>query len=211
MKRNANWTDDRLMFRDLVESSPLLAWITEEDGYCMYLSSNWYKFTGTEPGEGEGYGWLSALHPDDRSRAGKAFFAANESKTAYDVGYRLSRPDGTFGLVWAHGVPRFNADHVFQGFIGTTTTMQQYAEKLDITKPIAPKQPPVLTNREREVLTLIATGQTSEAVAAHLGISPKTVNVHAQSAVTKLGASNRISAIVKAAKLNEIEIFPDAG
>lgn len=205
MTRVANWTADRLLFRELVETSPLLAWITEADGYCIYLSSTWYEFTGTRPGEGDGYGWLNAVHEGDRARVGSVFFTAVQSQSPYGVSYRLLKKDGSFVLTWAHGVPRIEGN-AFQGYIGVTTTMEQYAEKVDEPPPSSVAVP-VLTHREREVLTLIATGRTSEAVAAQLGITAKTVNVHAQNAVMKLGASNRISAIVRAAKLNEIQIF----
>jgi PAS domain S-box-containing protein len=206
MTRVANWTPDRLLFRDLVETSPLLAWITEADGYCIYLSSTWYEVTGTPPRGGEGYGWLNAVHDDDRARVGSVFFTAVQSHSPYGVSYRLLKKDGSFVLTWAHGVPRFESGS-FQGYIGVTTTIEQYAEKIESRPPAA--HVPVLTQREREVLTLIATGRTSEAVAAQLGITTKTVNVHAQNAVTKLGASNRVSAIVRAYKLNEIQIFPE--
>lgn len=39
-------------------------------------------------------------------------------------------------------------------------------------------RPPELTSREREVLQLVVEGHRTQAIAAHLGISPKTVEVH---------------------------------
>jgi DNA-binding NarL/FixJ family response regulator len=43
-----------------------------------------------------------------------------------------------------------------------------------------------LTPREREVLTLVATGHTNREIAAHLGISPRTVESHRESLMKKL-------------------------
>ena len=52
----------------------------------------------------------------------------------------------------------------------------------------------LLTQREREVLTLIAQGHTNEQIAAALFMSPKTASVHVSRIITKLGATNRTQA-----------------
>ncbi len=44
----------------------------------------------------------------------------------------------------------------------------------------------LLTPREREVLALVATGQTNREIAARLGISPRTVESHRESLMKKL-------------------------
>jgi two-component system response regulator NreC len=44
-----------------------------------------------------------------------------------------------------------------------------------------------LTPREREVLQLVAQGQTNRQMAIHLGLSPKTVDTHRSSMMRKLG------------------------
>src|SRR5215471_568936 len=44
-----------------------------------------------------------------------------------------------------------------------------------------------LTEREHEVLDLLAAGQAQKAIAVELGISPKTVATHIQNIITKLG------------------------
>ena len=52
--------------------------------------------------------------------------------------------------------------------------------------PVKPFE--VLSAREREVLQLIAEGQSAREIAADLGISPKTVEAHRTSIMRKLGA-----------------------
>lgn len=47
-----------------------------------------------------------------------------------------------------------------------------------------------LTRRERDVLKLVARGQTSKQVAQTLGMAPKTAEVHRQHILLKLSASN---------------------
>ena len=53
-----------------------------------------------------------------------------------------------------------------------------------------------LTKREREVLALLAKGLTNEEIAGRLFLSEATVRLHVSNILTKLGASNRTSAVV---------------
>ena len=55
-----------------------------------------------------------------------------------------------------------------------------------------------LSNRELEVLKLTAKGMTSTRVAKVLRLTERTVNFHVASCVHKLGACNKLSAVVKA-------------
>ncbi|WP_329125619.1 response regulator transcription factor [Streptomyces sp. NBC_01465] len=54
---------------------------------------------------------------------------------------------------------------------------------------------PELTPRERDVLGLIAVGSPNSAVAARLGLSPKTVGNHMSAILTKLGVADRGEAV----------------
>jgi PAS domain S-box-containing protein len=56
--------------------------------------------------------------------------------------------------------------------------------------PLAAGELP-LTNREREVVTLIALGRESAEIARELHISPDTVRTHVRNAMSKLGARTR--------------------
>jgi DNA-binding NarL/FixJ family response regulator len=56
----------------------------------------------------------------------------------------------------------------------------------------------ILTDREREVLELIATGENNQEIAQHLHISAKTVSNHISNIFNKLQVVDRAQAIVKA-------------
>ncbi|MEV5414193.1 response regulator transcription factor [Thermopolyspora sp. NPDC052614] len=60
----------------------------------------------------------------------------------------------------------------------------------------APKGLDVLTNREREVLALVARGMSNDEIAAHMVISPTTAKTHVSRAMTKLGARDRAQLVV---------------
>jgi DNA-binding NarL/FixJ family response regulator len=52
-----------------------------------------------------------------------------------------------------------------------------------------------LTQRERDVLRLLADGNANEQIGAVLSISPQTVRTHVQKAMEKLGATTRVQAV----------------
>jgi DNA-binding NarL/FixJ family response regulator len=57
---------------------------------------------------------------------------------------------------------------------------------------------PQLTEREREILTLIAQGYTNPAIAERLVLSPKTVRNHVSTIFSKLQVAGRAEAIIRA-------------
>jgi DNA-binding NarL/FixJ family response regulator len=57
---------------------------------------------------------------------------------------------------------------------------------------------PSLTQREREVLRLLADGLTNEEIGKRLFISPETVRTHVRKAMAKLEADTRTQAVAKA-------------
>jgi two-component system nitrate/nitrite response regulator NarL len=56
----------------------------------------------------------------------------------------------------------------------------------------------LLTERELEVLSLMAEGLTTKELASHLVVSVNTVRSHTQNTLTKLGVKNRLQAVAKA-------------
>jgi DNA-binding NarL/FixJ family response regulator len=57
---------------------------------------------------------------------------------------------------------------------------------------------PELTEREREVLSMVAAGQNNAAIADRLMLAPKTVRNHISNILTKLQVSDRAQAIIRA-------------
>jgi DNA-binding CsgD family transcriptional regulator len=57
---------------------------------------------------------------------------------------------------------------------------------------------PELTDREREVLDLIAQGHNNAEIAARLSLSPKTIGNHVSNIFSKLQVADRAQAIVRA-------------
>jgi two-component system response regulator DesR len=67
--------------------------------------------------------------------------------------------------------------------------------------PKAEQPEPLLTEREREVLDLIAAGSTNREIAEQLFLSPDTVKEHASALYRKLHARNRAEAVQRAQRI----------
>lgn len=76
---------------------------------------------------------------------------------------------------------------------------QRLVEYFSVPRPAALRDAfPGLTEREREVVDLIAKGDTNSQIATRLGISAKTVRNHVSNIFTKLQVTDRAHAIIRA-------------
>ena len=71
---------------------------------------------------------------------------------------------------------------------------------------LAPPEAQPLTDREREVLALVAEGNSNKLIGDFLSISERTVKSHLTYIMTKLRASDRTHAVVTAVRLGWLAI-----
>ncbi len=76
--------------------------------------------------------------------------------------------------------------------------MQYFGPNKTLQSQIPAQEFPELTEREREVLVLIAQGLTNPAIAEKLVLSPKTVRNHVSTIFSKLQVAGRAEAIIRA-------------
>ncbi|MFD2366270.1 ATP-binding protein [Pseudoduganella sp. GCM10020061] len=130
-------------FLDLADAAPAMLWVTEPDGRCSFLSRGWYAFTGQQKAEGLDFGWINAIHPQERDWARQLFMDANERKVEFALEHRVLHVDGTYRWVIDTGRPRFLPSGEFLGFVGNV---------LDITDRRAAEQ---ALDETREMLSAV--------------------------------------------------------
>jgi DNA-binding NarL/FixJ family response regulator len=74
----------------------------------------------------------------------------------------------------------------------------------------APEDPEPLTERETEVLRLIAAGRANKEIARDLGIGEKTVKTHVSNVLSKLGVQSRTQAALHAVRSGLVDSAPPA-
>lgn len=77
----------------------------------------------------------------------------------------------------------------------TRTVIEQFTRRPD-HRPDRPERLDVLTDREREVLSLVARGLSNDEIGAELFMSPATAKTHVSRAMTKLQARDRAQLVV---------------
>ncbi|UUR07605.1 PAS domain S-box protein [Sphingomonas glaciei] len=122
-------SEDR--FRNIADHTPVMLWVTDETGYCTYLNRIWYEFTGQTDGQGEGFGWLSAVHEDDRPMAERAFLNANALQQGYEVDFRVRRADGTYRWCIDAAAPRFDGSGNYMGYVGSVIDVEERRESVE--------------------------------------------------------------------------------
>ena len=108
-RANALETQDALRereasYRALVEAIGTVVWTTEADGSIDDMPE-WRELTGQTIEAHRGWGWLDAIHPEDRPAAMAAWTEAVRNRHVYDVEYRIRNADGLYRWYNARGVP----------------------------------------------------------------------------------------------------------
>ena len=127
----ARLRESEARFRNVADHAPVMMWVTDPSGYCTYLNRRWYEFTGQVHGAGEAYGWLDAVHPEDRGIAEKAFITANAEQRDYRVEFRVRRADGAYRWVIDAAAARFSEDGLYLGYVGSVIDIDERREMED--------------------------------------------------------------------------------
>jgi DNA-binding NarL/FixJ family response regulator len=148
-----------------------------------------------------------AFHPDV---ALIDLFLANESGTELCEAIRAASPSTRVLLISGAGrmSPAAARNAGASGFVSkdsdavkVATAVRRVGLGLTAFPPKAEQPAPLLSEREREVLELIAHGSTNREIAERLYLSPHTVKEHTSALYRKLHARNRADAVQRAQRV----------
>jgi PAS domain S-box-containing protein len=135
-------------FRLVADSAPVMIWMSGTDKLRTYFNKPWLDFTGRSFDRELGNGWTEGVDPEDLQRCLDTYVQAFDRREAFRMEYRLRRHDGEHRWVSDIGVPRFNPDGSFAGYIGSCVDVteqrraeeqlhQAHAELAHITRALA--------------------------------------------------------------------------
>ena len=117
-------------YRALVLATTQIIWSADPTGRATDANAGWRAYTGQSQAQMDGFGWLTALHPDDVAATMHLWQHALATGVNYVVRYRLRRHDGAYRYHLLCGVPVRGQDGSIREWVGTATDVhdQQQAE-----------------------------------------------------------------------------------
>jgi len=110
--------ESEIRHRLLVDSWAQAIWETDSEGVVVKDSPSWRAYTGQTFEEWLGYGWLDAIHPDDREYAGRQWRDAVAAKSLVDGEFRMRAPDGTWRWTNVRAAPVLDARGAVEKWAG---------------------------------------------------------------------------------------------
>lgn len=124
-------------FRTMADHAPVLVWMAGPDKLCHYFNKGWLDFTGKTLEQEIGNGWTEGVHPDDFQSCLDTFVSSFDMRQEFSMEYRLRRFDGEYRWIYDKGVPRYDEQGVFLGYIGScfdTTQRKLIMAELQLAK-----------------------------------------------------------------------------
>jgi len=108
LQAEARAADQRL--RRVTESLPTITFICDQAGRVLYLSPQWYAYTGTTPTGELDSAWETHVHPDDLAHARAAYSHAFATGSSWRYEARVRRHDGEYRWFVSQAVPEPQAE-----------------------------------------------------------------------------------------------------
>jgi PAS domain S-box-containing protein len=130
---NAALYSDQQLQAEILQNLPVSAWTLRPNGTPDFVNQVWLDYSGQtiEFVRSQPEAWMSAIHPDDRESALKAFWGGVSSEKAFVVETRLRNRDGRYRWHINQAVVLRDGEGRLLKFVGTTTDIddQKRAEQ----------------------------------------------------------------------------------
>jgi len=115
-------------YQSLVEQAPIMIWRAGADKLCNYFNDRWLFFTGRTMGQEIGNGWAEGVHPEDFERCLQIYLENFSARSIFEMEYRLRRNDGEYRWIFDRGVPYYDSNENFLGYIGSCIDVTEKVE-----------------------------------------------------------------------------------
>ena len=107
-----------LRFRVAAEAVGDIIWTNSPEGRMVGEQEDWSRFTGQQPAEYDGYGWSTAIHPDDLAPTLEAWADAVANRRRFEFEHRVRRVDGSWRVCSVRALPMLDEVGVIVGWVG---------------------------------------------------------------------------------------------
>lgn len=99
-------------------------------------NQRWLDYTGQPLSETQGFGWLEAIHPDERPASRAAFVAAFATGQSLEMEHRIRRHDGMYRWFLMRQQPLRNAAGQFTQWFGAADIHEQRIKREELTEQV---------------------------------------------------------------------------
>jgi formate hydrogenlyase transcriptional activator len=111
--------------RDVIETIPSMAWSAAADGAAEFFNRRWLDYSGLTADQAQGWGWTSAVHPDDLNTLIDYWRRVLASGEPAEIEGRLRRADGEYRWFLFRATPSFDDDGRIIKWYGTNTDIEE--------------------------------------------------------------------------------------
>lgn len=127
-----NETDKPIMldesFIRIANEAPVMLWVSDREKNFIFFNDPWLEFRGCTLEYELNHGWEEGVHPNDLSRCKKVFDKAFEKRESFKTEYRLLSKNGQYRWIIDNGVPHFDNNKNFTGYIGSCVDIHEIKE-----------------------------------------------------------------------------------
>jgi formate hydrogenlyase transcriptional activator len=110
--------------RDVIERIPSMAWSAGADGAAEFFNWRWLDYAGLTADQAQGWGWTSAVHPDDLNVLVEYWHGMLASGRPGEIEGRLRRFDGVYRWFYFRATPAFDESGKLVKWYGTNTDIE---------------------------------------------------------------------------------------
>ena len=177
-------------FRLLATSIPQLVFRSLPDGTRTWGSQQWIDFTGLDLERSLDYGWMDAIHPEDREATRQAWTEARQ-KGEYYVEHRVRlKATGEYRWHQTRARPIRSDDTIPGDWMGTMTDIHQIRQLQERQQVMLAE----LHHRTRNLLTVI------QAISMQLARSSSSKEAFLDALLTRLAALSRAQGLIARAQ-----------
>lgn len=155
LRLGARLRESEERYRSLVSATTAIVGVTDSEGRFVAPQPAWEAYTGQPWSEHGGYGYIDALHPDDREAAALAWERSRRARTMFQYEARLRHAaSGSYRYCSARVIPVTNADGSIREWVSSISDVDEQRRAETASKRAA---------EEREDLLRVAEQARAEA------------------------------------------------
>nr|MBC7612729.1 PAS domain S-box protein [Pseudopedobacter sp.] len=124
-QRTKALAESEKQFRDMMETTPQIAWTNTIDGEVTFYNRRWYDYTGLDFDHSKGWGWLSVVHADDMQSTLDEYKLILKNNIGGEFQNRQRRFDGMERWHLIRIMPIKNEEGKVQLWSGTATDIHE--------------------------------------------------------------------------------------